>query len=42
VVYFRGQRAGLPGWLDLIACCAVLQWTVLLYTVNLLPFRLWV
>jgi CubicO group peptidase (beta-lactamase class C family) len=42
VVYFRSAREGLPGWFDVVACFAVLQWTVLLYTVNLLPFRLWV
>jgi hypothetical protein len=42
VVYLRETPAAMPGRLDAIACFAVLQWTIVLMVVNLLPFRLWV
>jgi hypothetical protein len=41
VVYFRRERESLRSLFDVIACFAVLQWAVLLFAVNLLPFRLW-
>jgi hypothetical protein len=41
VVYFRREPHGVLGLFDVIACLAALQWAVLLFAVNLLPFRLW-
>lgn len=41
-MYFRETPENRPRLLDLLACMAVLQWTLLLFAVNLLPFQLWV
>jgi CubicO group peptidase (beta-lactamase class C family) len=42
VVYFRGKPDSVLGRYDACACFAVLQWTMLLMAVQLLPVRLWI
>jgi CubicO group peptidase (beta-lactamase class C family) len=41
VGYFRNKPEDRLSRIDALACCAVLQWSMVLLAVDLLPFRLW-